>query len=1288
MFRKPQPGDWAAEDEDLPPLPTPIIAPLTEESSQDATSSADENTSGSRFERDRTTSGGSRYDRDRGQYERDREYSGRFSDRERGSRFDRQGGRNDREYDRGTRSDRGSDRGGHFDRDGSLYSGRGRADVSRWENTAGRRGSSPSRVTPAEQGFVVSIKESFGFVSSLERDGDLFFHISEAPVEIQVHDEVEFQIKYNQRSDKEMACQLVALPKGTIQVEEISDDFYLGIVTKSLSLGPHQGGSRGYSNNRDQDRRLREEHGLIEIKTDKTEKETVTNDQDMTNEGEDERAQRKREFVRFTSESLSIKQDEARVSTNELPHVGDEVRFRIAKHRKTGLRRAIEMVIVVSAREKLEKEIELELATLSREMGVVSRMKNGGGFIKCCERPVDIYFPFHEIRESDNEAMKAQGYCEESNVDEISRSNRRGKGLLLREGDEVSFYVYEVQEDDTSRSRSRLTALRVLKLPVGTVSFEQLLRSNVEGMVVKAPKEPRNGPEIIGSIAIEPLSTEKEEERKQDAENEIDESENKQLKKKKGMKTLQKVAFHLRDTEDMSYVPYIDDKVAFDEVLDKRTGTVKAVKVHVVQLNQTNRECGVISAVKEDFGFIKCVERSSDAYFRFSDVMGASQNVSNGTEVAFDVFVDEKSDNIRATRLQILPQGTIKWDVVVAEKLEGKIVAVPNSRGGRLSNRSGHEDKKKTMQKNVHGKICFVTSKKQHYIDFIPNLKKKIDDVFLSSMDVSEQTFKPSAESEDNCKAELRVVYPSALSKFERDALYEYSDWLGLQHESKGEGSHRQLEIFGHETITHTKVQEKLAASAPELTIQYLEDDVDDVRYNPHVGDSVYFDLMLVKRTKQLLCKSIKCIKAASAATDKLDTAKSNAAKGEGFIVSVKSEGFGFIQPVQTASSSLQENVFFHIKDFTTSQTLAELKEGTEVRYTILVNNKKKTRAIAISVVPAGTLKSVVLESVKGVVMKASLLYRMKVSPKTRGTMLGNKASTAGRIRLATIYKDGDAGGRATDIDANSDEEVQEAAIKEKNNSAIESNDALSDKKEAQEKSSTQMYLYNIRDIADPAVILREGDEVEFVPQLSLKTFRATHIRLVHSHAKHGVVTHITKDLGGIIRLDKEEPLVEACFTSRAVLRGDVLSEGDRVEFAYRQYPATRLIKHVSKKKDFMHNVEGEKEAVEEAKPILGQALSILRLSSSPNRVANASQIRGSRTVNSTLKEAMRQIGANAMVASRMAKGPDGTRGFFEGWGLKEDEIEEANAMAEKIIETTATTVTTTTTFITTKSAV
>ncbi|KAL3665483.1 hypothetical protein V7S43_009518 [Phytophthora oleae] len=1306
MFRSPQPGDWAAEDEDTAPLPaptpvlsTPDLSPAPAPAPRQEAKGYDRSNSGGRFDRDRNNSGG-RFEREGGRFERDRDSdrkdrfergAGRFDrdrDNDRSGRFDR-----DRDYDRGGRyerdgagrfeRDRDSDRGGRFDRDRDFdRNGRferdrdydrggrnegGRADASRWGHNVDRRGQGGGRDQPVDQGFIVSIKENFGFVSCLEREGDLFFHISEAPVDIQLQSEVEFRVKYNQRSDKEMACQLVALPKGTIKVEEVSEEFYEGVVTKSLPRG-HPGG-RGFFD----DRRQREEHGLIEVKKNEEteqENESPEPEEQTQNDGEGEETAKKprvrRELVRFTSESVVVEEDQDQKKNNPIPHFGDEVRFRVAKHRKTGAKRAVDITITVSAREKLDKEIEAKLATMTRETGVVDRVKNGGGFIKCCDRPVDVFFPFHELREPE-EDDKSEKKDSEVETEDKPRRGRQGKIPSVREGDEVSFFVYEDQEDDSGRSRSRLTALRVQKLPPGSVSFEKLLRSDVEGLVSKLPKEPRNSPEVIGSITVtlvEPTSEEKTEEEMESAVESVAEGEGKLSKKKKskdGKAKKQKVAFRLCDTEDMSYVPHIDDKVVFDEVLDKRTGKVKAVKVRVVQLNPKNRETGLINAMKEDFGFIKCAERSGDAYFRFSDVMGTSRSFNSGTEVAFDVQIDNKSDHIRATRVQILPRGTVKWENVAAEALEGNVIAVHSSRRGHHSNRGGRGEKMKQLPKFVPGKIRFSTPQSQHLIDFLPELKEKVDTAFISSTDEPEEPQKDesgTAEDKEE-KTEIRISFPNSLSKFERAALHEYSDWLGLKHESSGEGSQRHLDIVGTEKISINTVEEKLSAAAPELTVEFQEDDVDDVRYNPRVGDRVKFDLAVVRRTKQFQCKSIVLLEAASS-KPKVANAKSDDAKGEGFIVSVKPEGFGFIQPAQTIPGSLEENLFFHIKEITTGQTLAELKEGTEVQYTVFVDEKKKKkRAMAISVVPAGTIKTAVAESVKGVVSKASFLQRMK-GPKGRFTKGNNKASSLGRIRLSTANNEEDDDAMEADADGDSDQEADESEEASPDNSEakIDSDEAKKTEKKKEKKTDKQSYLYNIRDISDPGVVLREGDEVEFIPQVTSKNFRAAHIRLVASHAKQGVVTRITEDLGGVIRLDGDEPVVEARFTARAVLRGDVLSEGDRVEFAYRQPSATPSIKTKKAETEEKNTEEkAEEETAKDDEPILGQALSVLRLSSSANP-ASSSQLRGSRSVNSTLKEAMRQVGANAMVASRMAKGPDGSRGFADGWNSKGEEEE------------------------------
>lgn len=45
-----------------------------------------------------------------------------------------------------------------------------------------------------EQGYVCFIKENFGFVRCVDRTGDLFFHLTEAPQDINIGDEVDFVV--------------------------------------------------------------------------------------------------------------------------------------------------------------------------------------------------------------------------------------------------------------------------------------------------------------------------------------------------------------------------------------------------------------------------------------------------------------------------------------------------------------------------------------------------------------------------------------------------------------------------------------------------------------------------------------------------------------------------------------------------------------------------------------------------------------------------------------------------------------------------------------------------------------------------------------------------------------------------------------------------------------------------------------------------------------------------------------------------------------------------------------
>jgi hypothetical protein len=308
----------------------------------------------------------------------------------------------------------------------------------------------------------------------------------------------------------------------------------------------------------------------------------------------------------------------------------------------------------------------------------------------------------------------------------------------------------------------------------------------------------------------------------------------------------------------------------------------------------------------------------------------------------------------------------------------------------------------------------------------------------------------------------------------------------------------------------------------------------------------------------------------------------------------------------------------------------------------------------------------------RGIVTRPSLLHRLKAN---KGNRFGKNAtkqttSTVGKIRVVVAGEEKTDDGTAEEDDEDDEQEDDEqedadASAEETAEEKVAESSAASEKDKKQPKQTSKpkksVYSYNIKDIVDHSVVLREGDEVEFLAHASVKGLRASKIRVVALHAKQGVVTKVTDDFSGLICVDSDEGL-EIPFAARNVLRGDVLGEGDRVEFAHSMVrpSTTRKLgtaaaakasdsEAVVREENMDADVkEAEKES-EPEKPFVGQATSVLRLSAASSN-SDARTARAPRVVNSTLLQAMRSVGASAVVSSRMAKGPDGTRGFKEGW--------------------------------------
>lgn len=126
---------------------------------------------------------------------------------------------------------------------------------------------------------------------------------------------------------------------------------------------------------------------------------------------------------------------------------GDWVQFQIATDRRDQLNRATHISLL---------DESFVVSGERREQGVVASVKDGFGFLRCVEREPRLFFHFNEVLDIDQE---------------------------IKVGDEFEFTV--VQDQTSTYTNSRQSAIRMKRLPVGTVQFETTVDTEVTGIIYK-----------------------------------------------------------------------------------------------------------------------------------------------------------------------------------------------------------------------------------------------------------------------------------------------------------------------------------------------------------------------------------------------------------------------------------------------------------------------------------------------------------------------------------------------------------------------------------------------------------------------------------------------------------------------------------------------------------------------------------------------------------------------------------------------------------------------------------
>ncbi|XP_074499000.1 cold shock domain-containing protein E1 isoform X8 [Sebastes fasciatus] len=279
------------------------------------------------------------------------------------------------------------------------------------------------------------------------------------------------------------------------------------------------------------------------------------------------------------------------------------------------------------------RNIQLVKKKQMRCQGVVCATKEAFGFIERADVVKEIFFHYSEFK-GDLEALQA--------------------------GDDVEFTIKD--------RNGKEVATDVRLLPQGTVIFEDISIEQFEGSVVKViPKVPtknQNDP-LPGRISSRIGFTDKE------------------------------LPFGEKDTK--SKVTLLEgDHIQFNISTDRRDKLERATNIDILpdtfNFTKETREMGVIAAIRDGFGFIKCVDRDARMFFHFSEVLEESQlHISDEVEFTvvpvgpvFKLFTKDmlSAQRNHAVRIKKLPKGTVSFHTQSEQRFMGvvekEVVAASN----------------------------------------------------------------------------------------------------------------------------------------------------------------------------------------------------------------------------------------------------------------------------------------------------------------------------------------------------------------------------------------------------------------------------------------------------------------------------------------------------------------------------------------------------------------------------------------------------------------------------------
>lgn len=583
-----------------------------------------------------------------------------------------------------------------------------------------------------ETGLIEKLLHSYGFVQCLDREARLFFHFSEfnGDVEtLQIGDAVEFQMSFDRRSGRPVACDLVKVDPSLVSSEVLSEERYIGsVVQEAKPAKPKNGSTIG---SMDGMGRVTYEHNGEWF------------------------------FLPYGLDDIVDNTGNTQVKP------GDQVTFFIATDKRNGNLHA--------------RKLELVELKLKKYQGVVCSMKDSFGFIERADAVKEIFFHYSEYMGNINELLLGDDIEFEIQTrngkevavnitplpvgtvifEDISVERKRGKILktvksnkrasdplggriqfesakggnqdlpygdkdqqgeyTLLPGDIVEFSIATDRRDklqhatkivllketfDKTTERRETGTVVALKEGFGFIQcaerdarmffhFSEVLDSKVqlqvqdevEFTVMQDPTTPSRQvasrihlipkgsigavvvkPEkYIGTIEKEPANPRSPtKDRKEDSGSIIFDMDG----------AIHKIIYNIKDVTDNRNIPRFGDKVDFNIGEQRRPGgpVRMAVNVRLVLRNLTGRCQGFIATLKDNYGFIENADHDKELFFHFSSCEGLATDLDLGDEVEYTIT--RKSAKLSAENIKKLPKGTIPQYEEMSrdtEVLQGKV---------------------------------------------------------------------------------------------------------------------------------------------------------------------------------------------------------------------------------------------------------------------------------------------------------------------------------------------------------------------------------------------------------------------------------------------------------------------------------------------------------------------------------------------------------------------------------------------------------------------------------------